>query len=84
MHGRWNGEGSRWIQVKVVQLPALMGTPLMLAAAGGREGAEPGEQCWGLPGMLGRAGAGRGVLRPRWYECTCMSPVPQPRTQAGA
>lgn len=52
MHGRWDGEGSSWIRVKAVWLPALMGTPWTLVAAGGREGAEPGEQCWGLPGVL--------------------------------
>lgn len=36
MRGRWDGEGSSRVWVKAVWLPALMGTPLMPEAAGGR------------------------------------------------
>lgn len=52
MHGRWDGEGSSWIEVKDVQLPTLMGTLLISAAPSRREGAEPGVQCQGLPALL--------------------------------
>lgn len=52
MRGRWDGEGSSWIEVKAVQLPTLMGTLLISAVLSRREGAEPGVQCQGLPGLL--------------------------------
>jgi len=53
--GAGDGGGSGWICVKAVRLPAVMGTPLIVVATVGGEGAEPGEQCWGLPGCWSRA-----------------------------